>query len=406
MCSNLSINSFLSIIITLILIQAPTTFCENNGTSPGEYITCGKPFNCANAEGIGYPFWGGNRPAFCGHPGFELNCRNDFPEISIQSVQYRIFNISNHAQTANIARNDLLNNICPLHLQNASLDFNLFNYVPSGYHNITLFYGCTVKNRVSIHRNPDVLFNLFNCSEDNHGQLACNSTSHSGFGSFPTPSIFNCSGDESDDPNCIIFKYCSEGDLGLACNGTGRAKFGSVPGIFNCSEGNSSLNGFGLGISPFTDLLVNITCGNEISATVGEGGFEDLGKASGFSEEVVRSSIASGFPVQWRANDEICKECVRSGGRCGSSGMKNSTEFVCFCVNGTSSSICSQSHSHSQANSYNNRTIGQILFLLAPERCILMFLSNFSSLPLQASYSYVPFVIALSSAAAIILAFN
>ncbi|CAL5425908.1 unnamed protein product [Camellia sinensis] len=30
-----------------------------------------KTFQCANMQNIDYPFWGGNRPDYCGHPGFQ-----------------------------------------------------------------------------------------------------------------------------------------------------------------------------------------------------------------------------------------------------------------------------------------------------------------------------------------------
>lgn len=412
MSSSLSSKSLLLIItsLTLILIQAPATFCQNNGSSPDEYVRCGESFSCANVEDIGYPFWGGSRPAYCGHPAFELNCRNEFPEIAIQSVQYRVFNINNHEQTANIARDDLLSNICPSHLQNASLDFNLFSYVPSGYQNITLYYGCTLTNRVSFDPTP----NLFDCSADNprtncnstfiseycneenssfscnstiplppglipgncsgdnprancsstfifnycnkeNSSFSCNSTTPLPFGLIPD----NCSGDNPRTDCNIIFDDCSEGNTDFGCNRTTHAAFGSVPNIFNCSEGNSSLNGYGLRTSQVAaELLVNIMCGKHIFATVNQGSFEVLGKASQFSENLVRTSIASGFPVQWKANDKICKECMRSGGRCGSNGM-NSTQFVCYCANETSSSTCTRAQNN-HPNSYNNGTIGML----------------------------------------------
>nr|GMD55463.1 LEAF RUST 10 DISEASE-RESISTANCE LOCUS RECEPTOR-LIKE PROTEIN KINASE-like 2.4 [Ipomoea batatas] len=308
-------NSLLSIIITLILIQAPETLCQNNGSSPGEYVSCGDSFSCANIENIGYPFWGGSRPPYCGHPAFELNCSNEFPEMAIRSEQYRILNISNQSQTAKIARNDLLNNICPSHPQNASLDFNLFNYVPSGDQNITLFYGCTVVKPALNTRIPARPFPAV---------------------SDPISENFNCTESKDNSSfNCIIKNHVS---------------FVSISNIFNCSEGNSSFGVYGLGTSPRIGSLDNLRCGIQIVVTVTQGAFEALGNASHASEELVRTSIAGGFSVEWKANNSLCQECLRSGGQCGSNGNLISTQFVCYCANGTFSSTCTNIRSHTNGD--------------------------------------------------------
>nr|GMD49979.1 LEAF RUST 10 DISEASE-RESISTANCE LOCUS RECEPTOR-LIKE PROTEIN KINASE-like 2.1 [Ipomoea batatas] len=243
----------------ILLIQTPVTLCQNNGSSSDEYEACGEPFSCANNENIGYPFWGGNRPPYCGHPSFELDCSKDLPEITIQSVKYRVVNISNGAQTATIARDDLTTNICPSNPRNASLDFNLFSYVSSGDKNISLFYGCTITT---------------------------------------TPVSL-------------------------------------VPNLFNCSEANSNSTGNGLWLPSTTGLPNNsIKCGFEIFVTVTQEAFEALGNASLASEELLRTSVAGGFPVEWKANNSLCQECTSSGGRCGSNGNLISTQFVCYYVLG------------------------------------------------------------------------
>ncbi|XP_019154610.1 PREDICTED: LEAF RUST 10 DISEASE-RESISTANCE LOCUS RECEPTOR-LIKE PROTEIN KINASE-like 2.7 [Ipomoea nil] len=188
MDSNLSLKSLLSLITLLIFIHTPANFCLD------VYVRCGEAFSCANIENIGYPFWGGSRPVYCGHPSFELDCSKDLPEITIQSVKYRVVNTSNRpAQTATIARDDLLSNI----------------------------------------------------------------------------------------------------------------------------------------------------------NTVTQGAFEALGNASLVSEDLLRTSAGGGFLVEWKANNSLCEECMRSGGRCGSNGI--STQFVCYCPNGTSSS---STYSNPHSNEY------------------------------------------------------
>nr|GMD55466.1 LEAF RUST 10 DISEASE-RESISTANCE LOCUS RECEPTOR-LIKE PROTEIN KINASE-like 2.1 [Ipomoea batatas] len=246
----------------ILLIQTPVTLCQNNGSS-SEYEVCGEPFSCTNIENVGYPFWGGIRPAYCGHPSFELDCSKDSPEITIQSVKYRVVNISNRAQTATIARDDLTTNICPSNPRNASLDFNLFSYVSSGDNNISLFYGCTI---------------------------------------ITTP-------------------------VSLVSN------------LFNCSEANSNSTGNGLWLPSTTGLPNNnIKCGFEIFVTVSQEAFEALGNASLASEELLRTSVGGGFPVEWKANNSLCLECTSSGGRCGSNGNFNSTQFVCYYARSSSNS--------------------------------------------------------------------
>ncbi|XP_031116750.1 uncharacterized protein LOC116020413 [Ipomoea triloba] len=147
----------------ILLIQAPLALCQfNDSFSVSE--TCAESFSCGNIDAIGYPFWGGNQPAYCGHPSFMLDCNIDSPpEITILSVKYKVLGIS--SQAATIVSYDLSTNICPSNPQNTSLDFNLFSYAPS-VNNITLFYGCTTTNPVSV-----PIPNLFNCSDSNKNVL-------------------------------------------------------------------------------------------------------------------------------------------------------------------------------------------------------------------------------------------
>lgn len=253
-----------ALFLFIFFIQTPVTFTQSNGSS--EYAACGEPFSCANIENIGYPFWGGSRPAYCGHPVFELNCRNQSPKITIRSVEYKVVSISN--QTATIVRDDLLSNICPQNPQNASLDFNLFTYVSSGNQNITLFYGCTLILPVQV----------------------------------PIPNLFNCSEDSS--------------------NSNSRGLWSPIPGLPNIP-----------GISNI------IKCGIKIFVTVSQGVLETSLRTSLASKDLVTTSISSGFSVEWKANNGLCADCMSSGGLCGSN-VTNSTEFVCYCANGTFSSTC------------------------------------------------------------------
>ncbi|XP_019154737.1 PREDICTED: LEAF RUST 10 DISEASE-RESISTANCE LOCUS RECEPTOR-LIKE PROTEIN KINASE-like 1.3 isoform X4 [Ipomoea nil] len=174
----------------ILLIQTPhLTFCDEFNTS-SVYEACAQSFSCGDIDDIGYPFWGGSQPAYCGHPSFGLTCSDESsPEITILSVKYKVLSIS--SQAATIVRYDLSTNICPSNPQRVSLDLNLFSYAPSGNQNITLFYGCTIVNPVSVS-----IPKLLNCSEEgsdsNRNNVLWSPTT--GLPSIPgiTSNIFRC----------------------------------------------------------------------------------------------------------------------------------------------------------------------------------------------------------------------
>ncbi|CAK9150685.1 unnamed protein product [Ilex paraguariensis] len=129
---------FLNMFIISILSHVPMFLCQDNE----QYAACGNLFQCANISSIGYPFSGQNRPAYCGHPGFQLNCSGDAPLITILSGEYRVLEIDNGTQTLKVAKEVLLNNLCPTNPYNTTIDFDLFSYA-SNLQNLTLNYSCT-----------------------------------------------------------------------------------------------------------------------------------------------------------------------------------------------------------------------------------------------------------------------
>ncbi|XP_057949884.1 LEAF RUST 10 DISEASE-RESISTANCE LOCUS RECEPTOR-LIKE PROTEIN KINASE-like 2.1 [Malania oleifera] len=141
-----------SVIITFVLI--PTSSCADE-----RYANCSATFECANIPSIAYPFWGGNRPEYCGHPRFELACDGDLPEIKIATQYYRVLNIDNTTHTLTVARSDYWNNYCPASLANTSLDFAIVNYAPYNQ-NLTLYYGCNsaLPSEVSVFSNASTQF--------------------------------------------------------------------------------------------------------------------------------------------------------------------------------------------------------------------------------------------------------
>ncbi|KAL6324566.1 hypothetical protein AAG906_013378 [Vitis piasezkii] len=137
----------------MILVHAPRVLSKNDE----HYVNCGIQVRCANME-ISYPFWGGKRPSYCGHPGYELKCNGDAPELTMMDVSYRVLDINTLSQNVTVARADYWNDYCPDKYVNTTLDAALFNYT-STFPNLTLYYDCPS----GVRRYP----NSFTCSDTN-----------------------------------------------------------------------------------------------------------------------------------------------------------------------------------------------------------------------------------------------
>ncbi|RXH95978.1 hypothetical protein DVH24_008478, partial [Malus domestica] len=108
------------------------------------YSICKEAISCGGIGDISYPFWGVNRPNFCGQPGFELRCLDDVPVINMSNISYRILEMnSSSPRTIKVARQDYWKTLCPSSFANTSINFSLFNY-SSGLTNVTFYYGCDV----------------------------------------------------------------------------------------------------------------------------------------------------------------------------------------------------------------------------------------------------------------------
>ena len=137
---NVSTSSSSVLFLTVILLssQVPILLCVGNEN----YVVCSKPFQCGNIQNVSYPFWGGDRPDYCGQPGFELTCQGDEPQIAIMSVSYKVIEINMDIQAFTVARTDYLQNLCPQHLVNTTLNFSILSYAWN-LENLTLYYDCT-----------------------------------------------------------------------------------------------------------------------------------------------------------------------------------------------------------------------------------------------------------------------
>lgn len=132
-------DSSIFFLIITIASRFHTCLCADNE----QYVACGQLFQCANINAIGYPFWGENRPEYCGHPGFHLNnCQADAPLLTINSQSYRVLRIDNINRNVTIARADLWDTTCPEFFYNTTLDPTLFSPVSTNQI-LNLLYGCT-----------------------------------------------------------------------------------------------------------------------------------------------------------------------------------------------------------------------------------------------------------------------
>ncbi|XP_031272415.1 LEAF RUST 10 DISEASE-RESISTANCE LOCUS RECEPTOR-LIKE PROTEIN KINASE-like 1.3 isoform X2 [Pistacia vera] len=134
---------YFSIIFFLTFIfNTQTSLC----TDDIRYINCSLPVYCGDQSiEINYPFWGVNRPDYCGQPGFQIECQEGVPKINMMSNTFRILHINSTTQTLKVARDDFWSSICPAFLFNTTLDFTRFNYAP-GQRNLTLYYGCALRS--------------------------------------------------------------------------------------------------------------------------------------------------------------------------------------------------------------------------------------------------------------------
>ncbi|KAL5743349.1 hypothetical protein ACOSP7_026196 [Xanthoceras sorbifolium] len=151
--------SFLFIIITLLFVHVPTSVLAIDE----KYQNCSAPVRCGNLQDAVYPFWGGDRPEYCGYPGFRLDCNDNVPEITIADRTYRVLKIDRSSKVVSVAIEDYWDNNCPTNRGNSPLNFTLFDYA-SDAQNITLYYSCPAS---SVNESIEtVLPNRFNCSSD------------------------------------------------------------------------------------------------------------------------------------------------------------------------------------------------------------------------------------------------
>ncbi|KAK9066919.1 hypothetical protein SSX86_014243 [Deinandra increscens subsp. villosa] len=124
-------------IFAITAILSTVLRCEE--TRP--YDVCRRSTKCGNIQ-FEYPFWGSGRPAYCGHPGFQLTCQSNVSELAYESVNYRVLDTDTSTQTLTVARNDLWTNDCPQYLHNTTYNSTIFNGDNFDQQNVSLYYRC------------------------------------------------------------------------------------------------------------------------------------------------------------------------------------------------------------------------------------------------------------------------
>ncbi|KAI5428187.1 hypothetical protein KIW84_033261 [Lathyrus oleraceus] len=114
-----------------------------------------------STKNLTYPFWRSSRPQYCGHPNFELQCKDEFATITIMSQNYRILEVVDSVHRLKVVRADYWNNVCPTNPKNTTLGRNFFDY-GSDSRNLTLYYDCSYTPFPL----PDSFSPQFNCSRN------------------------------------------------------------------------------------------------------------------------------------------------------------------------------------------------------------------------------------------------
>ncbi|KAH7839093.1 hypothetical protein Vadar_027565 [Vaccinium darrowii] len=115
--------SFLTFTTLFLILQSPLSLTNPDALF---YQTCGNTFNCGSITGIDYPFREYQDPEYCGYPGLSLYCQDNIATINITNVKYRVLDINLATQTMTIAREDILESVCPRDLVKTTLDNFLF----------------------------------------------------------------------------------------------------------------------------------------------------------------------------------------------------------------------------------------------------------------------------------------
>ncbi|KAL2457557.1 Protein kinase superfamily protein [Forsythia ovata] len=155
------------------------------------------------------------------------------------------------------------------------------------------------------------------------------------------PNLFTFS---PDYPNITLY---------YGCNGQPITQ---LPSMFYCNRTQTinSLSFFRIGEALPSFPGTGISCDNNIFVPVNQTAAEYLALPTA-STIVLQEALASGFSLQWSANNSVCENCIQSGGLCGTN--RNSTLFACHCADRTYALTCNDTSSQTgNGNDNSNKT--------------------------------------------------
>ncbi|RIA04943.1 hypothetical protein BRARA_K00776, partial [Brassica rapa] len=97
-------------------------------------------FECGNIT-AGFPFSGGSRPQFCGHPSLELHCFNNKTSIIISDHLYDVLHIDQISKTIKLAKAELGGSFCTATFTTTTLSPEIFELSTTSQ-SLTVFYLC------------------------------------------------------------------------------------------------------------------------------------------------------------------------------------------------------------------------------------------------------------------------
>ncbi|KAK3036547.1 hypothetical protein RJ639_030988 [Escallonia herrerae] len=146
--------ALLLLLLTIFAGHLPTSSSQDTTA----FSNCNATFSCGPIQNITYPFTGGARPSYCGLPDFHLTCNGEnYPELTANSLTYRILRIDQTQQSLSLVRLDLFNTTCPGEFHNSTFNSTIFSYGREDQE-LNLVYGC---NSSAMRYRPH---NLFSCN--------------------------------------------------------------------------------------------------------------------------------------------------------------------------------------------------------------------------------------------------
>ncbi|WZZ32537.1 hypothetical protein YC2023_015938 [Brassica napus] len=119
---------------------------KSDGSTSNKAKTCSMSM-CGNIT-AGFPFLGGSRPQYCGHPSLELYCFKNSTSIVISNHLYDVLHIDQTSNTLRLAKAELGGSFCTATFTTTTLPPEIFELSTTSQ-SLTVFYLCDHSFRYS-----------------------------------------------------------------------------------------------------------------------------------------------------------------------------------------------------------------------------------------------------------------